>query len=75
MALSIASRHLGVTQRSALWSSDFPPVFAYTAKTSDCPAHLLLYLKIFVDCQVCKSVCFPVEFPWDVLDGYILEVL
>jgi len=42
VALSVASRHLGVTQRYALWSSDFPPAFAASAKTSDCPAHLLL---------------------------------
>jgi len=32
VALSIASRHLGVTQHSALWSSDFPPVFALMQK-------------------------------------------
>jgi len=42
VALSVASRHLGVTQRYALRSSDFPPVSATSAKTSDCPAHLLL---------------------------------
>jgi hypothetical protein len=31
-ALSVASRHLGVTQRSALGSSDFPPVSALRRK-------------------------------------------
>jgi len=32
VALSVASRHLGVTQRSALWSSDFPPASALKQK-------------------------------------------
>jgi len=32
VALSVASRHLGVTQRFALWSSDFPPVSALMQK-------------------------------------------
>lgn len=49
--------------------------FCNNAKTSDCPAHLFLYLKIFVDCQVCKSVRFTVKFSWDVLYRDIFEVL
>ena len=69
-ALSVASRHLGVTQRSALGSSDFPPVSGISPGTSDCPAHSPLF-KVFIYCQVCKSVCFGIQLSWDVADGYV----
>lgn len=58
VALSIASRHLGVTQRYALPSSDFPPAPLGTqAATRLTPP--ISYL-ITIEGLVCKPVCLEV---------------
>ena len=70
VALSVVSRHLGVTQHSALWSSDFP----LARKASDRLVHSSLQLRIFIYSQIGKSVRFLVKFSGNVTDFHSFKL-
>jgi hypothetical protein len=60
VALSVASRHLGITQRSALRSSDFPPLFKKGAIAQS--TRLKYCIHLWLRLQACLH---PDLIPWE----------